>query len=57
MYTFMDYIQGGCNVGLILAMDFALTNKDVHDSESLHFFPELKQAREMKIADREEKKR
>jgi hypothetical protein len=33
-------------------MDFALTNKAVHDTDSLHYFPELKKAREMKIEER-----
>ena len=41
-YTFLDYIHGGCDVSLMLAVDFTLSNKAPQDPQSLHFIsPEL----------------
>ncbi|CDW86667.1 copine-4 [Stylonychia lemnae] len=41
-YTFLDYIHGGCDVSLMLAMDFTLTNKSQKDPLSLHYLhPDL----------------
>jgi len=41
-YTFLDYIHGGCDVSLMLAMDFTLSNKSPKDPQSLHYIsPEL----------------
>lgn len=36
-YTFLDYIHGGCEVSLMVAMDFTMTNKPPSDPASLHF--------------------
>lgn len=36
-YTFLDYIHGGCDISLMLAMDFTLSNKVAKDSKSLHY--------------------
>eukprot|EP00347_Sterkiella_histriomuscorum_P019986 403339535 len=44
-YTFLDYIHGGCDISLMLAMDFTLTNKPCKDPKSLHYLhPDLIEA-------------
>lgn len=41
-FTFLDYIQGGCEIGTIIGMDFTLSNKHQQDPKSLHYLhPEL----------------
>lgn len=41
-YTFLDYIHGGCDVSLMLIMDFTLKNKNPKDPKSLHYLhPDL----------------
>ncbi|CAD8072644.1 unnamed protein product [Paramecium sonneborni] len=35
-YTFMDYIQGGTQLNLSIAIDFTLSNKDQKQYDSLH---------------------
>ena len=41
-YTFLDYIFAGCDVSLIVGIDFTLTNKSPTDPDSLHFIPTKK---------------
>ena len=36
-YTFLDYIHGGCDVSLMVGMDFTLSNKPAKDPKSLHY--------------------
>lgn len=44
-YTFLDYIHGGCDISLMLAMDFTLKNKSCKDPKSLHYLhPDLIEA-------------
>jgi len=38
----MDYIQGGCDISLVLAMDFTLSNKAPSDPESFHYDQDVK---------------
>lgn len=38
-FTFLDYIFGGWDIEVVIAIDFTLTNKEVHDPESLHHIP------------------
>jgi len=41
-YTFLNYIYGGAEVSLIIAMDFTNSNKDPTDKRSLHYIPKPK---------------
>jgi hypothetical protein len=41
-YTFLDYVFGGCEISLGLAIDFTLSNGDPNDPKSLHFFDPAK---------------
>jgi hypothetical protein len=36
--TFLDYVFGGCEISLGVAIDFTLSNQDPNDPASLHFF-------------------
>jgi hypothetical protein len=36
-YTFMDYLFGGCEISLIVSIDFTASNGDVNDPRSLHY--------------------
>lgn len=36
--TFLDYVFGGCDISLAVAIDFTLSNGDPNDPNSLHFF-------------------
>ena len=36
-YTFLDYIHGGCDISIMMAMDFTLKNKPPSDKTSLHY--------------------
>jgi hypothetical protein len=36
-YTFLDYLYGGCEISVILGIDFTGSNGDPHDSDSLHY--------------------
>ncbi len=38
VYTFLDYVFGGCEISLAVAIDFTLSNGDPNDPKSLHFF-------------------
>mmetsp|Transcript_40624 Transcript_40624/g.61901 ORF Transcript_40624/g.61901 Transcript_40624/m.61901 type:complete len:247 (-) Transcript_40624:590-1330(-) len=38
--TFLDYIFGGCEIGLQVAIDFTLSNGDVTNPHSLHYWNE-----------------
>lgn len=40
--TFLDYVFGGCEISLSLAIDFTLSNGDPNDPKSLHFFDPTK---------------
>ena len=35
--TFLDYIFGGCEIGVHVAIDFTLSNGDPRSSNSLHY--------------------
>lgn len=35
--TFLDYIFGGCEIGVHVAVDYTLSNGDVKDRSSLHY--------------------
>jgi len=37
-HTFLDYIFGGCEVSLAVAIDFTLSNGDPKNRNSLHYF-------------------
>jgi hypothetical protein len=37
-YTFLDYVFGGCEISLSVAIDFTLSNGNPNEPESLHFF-------------------
>ncbi len=37
-HTFLDYIFGGCEVSLAVAIDFTLSNGDPTNRNSLHYF-------------------
>jgi hypothetical protein len=36
--TFLDYIMGGCEIGVHVAIDFTLSNGKQTDPNSLHYF-------------------
>jgi len=36
-HTFLDYLYGGCEFSVIVAIDFTASNGDPHDRASLHF--------------------
>lgn len=38
-FQFIDYIHGGCDVSVLLAMDFSLSNKHYSNPQSLHYMP------------------
>lgn len=35
--SFLDYIMGGCEINVQVAIDFTLSNKAVNDPSSLHY--------------------
>ena len=35
-HTFLDFIFGGCEIGLSIAIDFTLSNGDPKNQDSLH---------------------
>ena len=35
-HTFLDYVYAGCEISLIIALDFTNSNKDPNDNRSLH---------------------
>lgn len=37
--TFLDYIVGGCEIGVHVAIDFTLSNRKPTDPKSLHYLP------------------
>lgn len=39
--TFLDYIFGGCEIGLTVAVDFTGSNGDPKKSSSLHYTGDL----------------
>jgi hypothetical protein len=41
-HTFLDYVFGGCEISLVVAVDFTLSNGDPNDPKSLHFFDPAK---------------
>jgi hypothetical protein len=36
-YSFLDYIFGGCEINVHVAIDFTLSNGECHDKKSLHY--------------------
>jgi hypothetical protein len=36
-YSFIEYLQGGCEISLIVSVDFTASNKDPRDPTSLHY--------------------
>ena len=38
-FQFIDYIHGGCDVSVLVAMDFSLSNKHYSNPQSLHYMP------------------
>ena len=34
--SFLEYIFGGCELNLAIAIDFTLSNGDINDKDSLH---------------------
>lgn len=37
-YSFLDYVFGGCEISLSIAIDFTLSNGDPRSRRSLHYF-------------------
>ena len=37
-HSFLEYVFGGCEVDLTMAIDFTLSNGDPRDRHSLHYF-------------------
>lgn len=37
-YSFLEYVFGGCEISLAIAVDFTLSNQPPHDKDSLHYF-------------------
>ena len=37
IYSFLEYIEGGCQINLVIAIDFTASNKDPSHQDSLHF--------------------
>lgn len=37
-HTFLEYVFGGCEISLSIALDFTLSNGKPSDSDSLHYF-------------------
>lgn len=37
-YTFLEYVFGGCEINLSIAVDFTLSNGPPNDKDSLHYF-------------------
>ena len=35
--SFLDYIMGGCNINVHVAIDYTMSNKDPSDPQSLHY--------------------
>lgn len=40
-FQFIDYIHGGCDISVILAMDFSVSNLRYSNPASLHYVPKL----------------
>lgn len=38
-YTFIDYLRGGCELSLMVAIDFTASNLSPADPKSLHYNP------------------
>ena len=38
-YTFLDYLFGGWDIEVVIAIDFTLTNKPINDPKSFHHIP------------------
>ena len=36
--SFLDYVFGGCEIGLQIAVDFTLSNGEITQPQSLHFW-------------------
>ena len=36
-HSFLEYIFGGCEIGLSIAIDFTLSNRDPSRADSLHY--------------------
>jgi hypothetical protein len=37
-YSFLDYVFGGCEISLAVAIDYTLSNGDPSNPDSLHYF-------------------
>lgn len=37
-YSFLEYVFGGCEISLLIGIDFTLSNKKPRDRNSLHCF-------------------
>lgn len=37
-HSFLEYVFGGCDISLALAVDFTLSNGNPNDRDSLHYF-------------------
>lgn len=37
-HTFLEYVFGGCEISLIIATDFTLSNGEPTNKDSLHYF-------------------
>lgn len=48
-YTFLNYVYGGAEISLIIAIDFTNSNKDPSDEKSLHFISESKLTKYFKL--------
>lgn len=37
-HSFLEYVFGGCEISLAIAVDFTLSNGHPHEKDSLHYF-------------------
>lgn len=37
-HTFLEYVFGGCEIDLSIAIDFTMSNGEPRDASSLHYF-------------------
>ena len=38
-FQFIDYVHGGCDISVSLAVDFSISNLPITNPQSLHYMP------------------